>query len=115
MKEAARGSIGEMPRLRPVWVAGSRVCNHVCYGLAAFLAALTGCRAVPFQRTPSARGSSWQRSALQRSPAGAGGRDILELGRSTFGTDKGERPIAKTKPGSKAPFEERFQSLTNSR
>jgi hypothetical protein len=28
------------------------------------------------------------------------GRDILELGRSTFGTDEGERPIAKTKPGS---------------
>jgi Crp-like helix-turn-helix domain len=83
--------------------------------LAAFLAALTGCRAVPFQRTPSVRGSSWQRLALPRSPAGAVGRDILELGGSTFGTDKGERPIAKTKPGSKAPFEERFQSLTNSR
>jgi hypothetical protein len=28
------------------------------------------------------------------------GRDILELGRSTFGIDEGERPIAKTKPGS---------------
>jgi hypothetical protein len=47
------------------------------------------------------RPSQALRPNVDRMAASYCGRDILELGRSTFGTDKGERPIAKAKRGLK--------------